>query len=99
MRAMWPGRMYGIYDILKPSQYFFSNNELTDKGFCYCKENPHLPQNEDFSGFDVPHFEHIDVRLFPQLLQNFEFLGFCVPQLEHDIPAREDLDSNFFNGS
>ena len=50
--------------------------------------DPHLPQNEELSGFDVPHFEQTDARFFPQLLQNFEVFGFCRPQLGQGIPPR-----------
>ena len=70
--------------------------------FGYCKENPHLPQNEELGGFDVPHFEQTDARAFPQLLQNFELFRFCKPQLGQVIPLRalrEDWVSNFVNGS
>ena len=42
----------------------------------YCRENPHLLQNEELSGFEFPHFEQADARIFAQLLQNFELFGF-----------------------
>jgi hypothetical protein len=40
----------------------------------YSKENPHLLQNEEFSGFGFPHFVHINPSFLPHPLQNFHFL-------------------------